>query len=321
MAQSTRILVRELIEPHLDYDLPTDYDELLSMEQEDIDFLFDHVREVLFSHGISVRFQSSYSSLDRYILLLSVFDRHIDVSAPRMLGNGAIHDVVFAEEQDRNSRSILDLTGPQTILPAEKVEPSTLRRELERLNDLLLSQNISVDCYSDISDIDLYRFITEAVLNTSIEVPDDPDEIVQFIYEEYNPDCQYILDLSIEKFLTNLQQPDWDDAFAMLGSTVVASTATRRLRHEEAVNHIAEVRAKYSMLYVESHATERTARTKDGGAIAEASVTWVDGYGRFSTTTRKETMYLELRLERVDENDATFQEWRVIAIQSDVLGM
>lgn len=90
--------------------------------------------------------------------------------------------------------------SPPVRLPAE-VSPEEVGSELERLFDLLRTNNISVHFARSVPEAEAYRFIVEEVLDREIEDIRMDGLSLNFLYEEFHPDDEQDALMAAEDFL------------------------------------------------------------------------------------------------------------------------
>ncbi len=81
-----------------------------------------------------------------------------------------------------------DLIGKPDFAFAETLSEKALMTELKRLLDLLEEHQVVVDCISDISDLEVYKFITEKLFQEEIMHIPGSNMICHFTFSEFYPD-------------------------------------------------------------------------------------------------------------------------------------
>ena len=100
-----------------------------------------------------------------------------------------LDDMTEFESQFENAKqiSVREKMGNPTIKPLVDIPDSELNNELNNLLELLYQNNIVVDFIHPPDDREIYRFITEELLN---EITDDihiSGWFCHFIYEDFYP--------------------------------------------------------------------------------------------------------------------------------------
>jgi hypothetical protein len=110
------------------------------------------------------------------------------------------------ERQFENAKriSIRELLGSPTFRSVDEIPPEKLEAEVDRVLDLLSRIDVVVDCLADVSDEDLYRFLTTELINEKIDDIKIEGMRHCFIYEEFHPNDEYDAKSSAEHFLWNL---------------------------------------------------------------------------------------------------------------------
>lgn len=110
------------------------------------------------------------------------------------------------ERQFENAKriSIRELLGSPTFRSVDEIPPEKLEAEVERVLDLLSRIDVAVDCLADVSDEDLYRFLTTELINEKIDDIKIEGMKHCFIYEEFHPNDEYDAKSSADQFLWNL---------------------------------------------------------------------------------------------------------------------
>ena len=81
-----------------------------------------------------------------------------------------------------------DLIGRPDFINAESLSEKALHVELKKLLDLLEDNQIVVDCISEISDLEVYKFITEKLFLEEILHMPGSNMICHFTFSEFYPE-------------------------------------------------------------------------------------------------------------------------------------
>lgn len=133
------------------------------------------------------------------------FEYHQEGMPPQAEGEWLDYVTEF-ERQFENARqiSVRERIGNPEVRPLAQIPDSELEVELDRLFDLLGQHNIAIDFLHEQSDREIYRFISEELLD---EVTDDmhiPGMVSHFIYEQFHPNDEDDITQSIDEFLYGL---------------------------------------------------------------------------------------------------------------------
>ena len=90
-----------------------------------------------------------------------------------------------------------------------------LAGELDRLFELLFENDIAIDFLHEQNDREMYRFITEEMLEEEIDDIQIPGMVSHFIYEEFHPNDEDDITDAIEEFLFTLFNGDFKDPQGM----------------------------------------------------------------------------------------------------------
>jgi hypothetical protein len=101
-----------------------------------------------------------------------------------------LHEIEEFERQfDQASQvSVRRYVGDPPVRPLGEIPPAELPQETERLLELLRSNNIEICFGRDISDQEMYRFITEEIFAQEIAEIRIDGLTLSFLYEEFHPD-------------------------------------------------------------------------------------------------------------------------------------
>jgi hypothetical protein len=77
--------------------------------------------------------------------------------------------------------------GNPKLRPADEIPDSEIGTELEQLVELLYANNVVIDFINDIEEREAYLFITEELLNETMDDVRIPDMYSHFIYEDFHP--------------------------------------------------------------------------------------------------------------------------------------
>lgn len=115
----------------------------------------------------------------------------------------------YIEEFERQFENAKQVTVRERLgFPSFKllgeIAPGRLNAELEDVLEFLLWRGISVDCLADVSDEELYRFITTELVNEEMDDIQIEGMRTCFIYEEFHPNDEYDAKSEAERFIWDL---------------------------------------------------------------------------------------------------------------------
>ncbi|HCA80893.1 MAG TPA: hypothetical protein DEP53_14285 [Bacteroidetes bacterium] len=110
------------------------------------------------------------------------------------------------ERQFENAKrvTVRGYLGFPLFKPISEIAAKNLAAELDDVLVLLDQNDISVDCLADVSDEDLYQFITTELINEEIDDMRIEGMMTCFIYEEFHPNDDYDARRGAEHFLWDL---------------------------------------------------------------------------------------------------------------------
>ena len=88
---------------------------------------------------------------------------------------------------DAVQKTVAEIIGNPIFTPVSQVDPSKMDEELDKILETLGTHNIALDYDDEVASSEIYRFITEELINHEMDVMDMPDMITHYIYEEFYP--------------------------------------------------------------------------------------------------------------------------------------
>lgn len=144
------------------------------------------------------------------------FEGHSEEMSPQAEGEWLDYITEFERQfEDARQISVRERIGNPEVKPLEQVPASELDAELDRIFELLDQNNIAIDFLHEQDDREMYRFITEELLD---EMTDDihvPGMVSHFIYEEFHPNDEDDIAQSIDEFLYALFKEELKDQEGM----------------------------------------------------------------------------------------------------------
>ena len=131
-----------------------------------------------------------------------LFEGHSEEMSPQMEGEWLDYITEF-ERQFENARQITvrERLGSPDVKPLTQVSDSELAAELERILELLDQNNVAVDFIHEQDDREMYRFITEELLDETTDDIRIPGMSSDFIYEEFYPNDEDDITQALDEFL------------------------------------------------------------------------------------------------------------------------
>ena len=138
--------------------------------------------------------------------------------------------------------------GNPTFIPLAEIPPDRLESELGNVMEFLSLHDIGVDCLAEVSNEELYRFITSELIHQ--EIDDIRIEGMRhcFIYEEFHPNDEHDAKMSAESFLFHLFDRHEEYAIHDVAEDEVYDPAGKRITREDMANLIRSFHARYVAL-------------------------------------------------------------------------
>lgn len=123
---------------------------------------------------------------------------------PEMENEFLNHIMAFENAwKDAKRITLYEFLGKPAFRRIDELQPDEISTELERIYSLMLEHQVRLDTICEVSDYELYRFITEELF---LEEKDDmrvPGMMSGYIYEEFYPNHEYDLNRHSEEFLNS----------------------------------------------------------------------------------------------------------------------
>ena len=144
------------------------------------------------------------------------FEDHNEEMSPQAESEW-LDNIAEFERQFENARTITvrERIGDPQVKPLADLAGAELAGELDRLFELLSENDIAVDFLHEQTDREMYRFLTEELLEEEIDDIQIPGMVSHFIYEEFHPNDEDDITDAIEEFLFTLFNGDFKDPQGM----------------------------------------------------------------------------------------------------------
>ncbi len=110
----------------------------------------------------------------------------------------------FEEQYENAARiTIFKLIGEPKFKPLSELTDEEFSTELDRLYQILIEHEISLDTLAEVDDREIYRFITEELFHEAIDDMKIPGLMNCFIYEDFHPNAKLDIELAIDNFLNS----------------------------------------------------------------------------------------------------------------------
>jgi hypothetical protein len=144
------------------------------------------------------------------------FEDHNEEMSPQAESEW-LDNIAEFERQFENTRTITvrERIGDPQVKPLADLADAELAGELDRLFNLLSENDIAVDFLHEQNEREIYRFLTEELLEEEIDDIQIPGMVSHFIYEEFHPNDEDDITDAIEEFLFTLFNGDFKDPQGM----------------------------------------------------------------------------------------------------------
>jgi hypothetical protein len=198
-----------------------------------------------------------------------------DSSLPADVEGEWLEQVAEFERQfsAKGRTSVRAFVGDPPVRPLASIPPSELESELEELLGVLFANNVVVHFGRPVSDAEVYRFITEELLDQEIDDIRMEAMTHSFLYEEFHPDEAADARLSAEDFFMALFSRDRRILWRVLCKEEIRDAAGRESSPERFMKCVEEFYARVAGFT--SHGTEVTGVEVEGVyATVRAVVSW-----------------------------------------------
>ncbi|MEQ8682415.1 MAG: hypothetical protein RLO17_00610 [Cyclobacteriaceae bacterium] len=107
------------------------------------------------------------------------------------------------------TKKVKEVIGKPSFPPEKSLSDEELPKVLDDLTDLLHTHEISLSVLYETPDREIYRFITEELLEEEMQIIPIPGMFTQFTYEEFHPNDEEDLRQYTEEFLKMLLSLDF----------------------------------------------------------------------------------------------------------------
>ncbi len=101
--------------------------------------------------------------------------------------------------KDAKQVSLYEFLGKPPYRKIDDLREADIHEELNRLNELMFQHQVGLDTICEVSEQELYRFITEELFLEEIDEMHIPGMITHYTYEEFHPNHAY----DIERYSTD----------------------------------------------------------------------------------------------------------------------
>jgi hypothetical protein len=159
----------------------------------------------------------------------------------------------YFEDFDRQleeapSISVRKRIGNPRLRQADDIPDSEMEEELDKLLEMLYANNIVIDFLHDIEDRDAYIFITEELLDETMDDVRIPDMYSHFIYEEFHPNDEDDVELWTGEFLDTFFKEGTERFFIPIGDQELYDPNGNAISQEKFKKQIDDFHALYPVI-------------------------------------------------------------------------
>ena len=207
----------------------------------------------------------------------------------------------YFEDFDHQLEAALPVTvrrriGNPKIRPVDEIPDSEMAEELDKLLELLYANTVVIDFIHDIDDREAYLFITEELLDETMNDVRIPDMYSHFIYEEFHPNDQDDVELWSGEFMDTFFKEGTEGFFIPIGDKELYDAQDRRISVEEFKNQIDDFHAAYPAITEVKYEIVNM-NLEDDYATVETRIDWA-GLKKNEQTMKRHQGLSTLRLKR-----------------------
>lgn len=168
--------------------------------------------------------------------------------------------------------SVRERIGNPTIRPLSDIPDTELENELDQLLELLYANNIVVDFINEVDDREVYRFITEELLDEMMDDIRIPEMYSHFTYEEFHPNDEADTKECAEDFLHAFFEHDDEELTLAIGEDELKDGQGHPISPEEFKTLLDGFHGTYIAIMAFSVQAERTTIDGDHARVEVATV-------------------------------------------------
>lgn len=186
--------------------------------------------------------------------------------------------------------------GNPKIRPADEIPDSEIEAELDQLIELLYENNVVIDFIHDIEDRAAYIFITEELLDETMDDIRIPDLYSHFVYEEFHPNDEDDINLWSSEFLDTFFKEGTEAFFIPIGNHELYDADGHRISEEEFKKQISDFHILYPAI-TEFNYEISSLNIEGDYATVEVKTSWA-GLNKHEQTILRHRGTSILRLKR-----------------------
>jgi hypothetical protein len=138
--------------------------------------------------------------------------------------------------------------GNPKLRPADDIPDEEIGQELDRLLKLLNTHTVVIDFIHEIDDREAYLFITEELLDETMDDVRIPDMYSHFIYEEFHPNDTDDVEMWSGEFMDVFFKEGTDAFFIPMAEKELYDANGHRITTEEFKKQIDDFHLAYSVI-------------------------------------------------------------------------
>jgi hypothetical protein len=207
----------------------------------------------------------------------------------------------YFEDFDRQLEEAPPITvrkriGNPHLRPADDIPDSEMEEELGKLIELLYANNIVIDFLHDIEDREAYLFITEELLDETMDDIRIPDMYSHFIYEEFHPNDEDDVELWTGEFLDTFFKEGTGGFYIPIGDKELFDADGNPITQNEFKNEIDQFHARYPVI-TEYNYEIRSLHVEGNYAVVQVETLWI-GLNQIEQAMIRHEGLSTLRLKR-----------------------
>ena len=206
------------------------------------------------------------------------FEGHSEEMSPQMEGEWLDYITEFERQfEDPKQISVREKIGNPDVKSLAQIPDSEIATELDQILERLYQNNIAIDFLHEQDEREMYRFITEELLDEMTDDIDIPGMVSHFIYEEFHPNDQDDITQAIDEFLYALFKEELKDPESMFYFSIsqenMHDTDGNFMSVEEFKGFVSDFYEAYPVITDYSFEVENTLIEGDT-SITEAYIEW-----------------------------------------------
>ncbi len=152
----------------------------------------------------------------------------------------------FEKQFEKSKRTtVRKFVGEPNFKPLNEIPDNEVEKELNDVLDFLELHNIIIDSVAGVPDRELYRFITEELLDVETDEIRIEGMMHHFIYEEFHPNDEYDVKRDAEDFLSGLFWLEADLASHRVAKEGVLDARGEPITHQQMLKAINDFRSSF----------------------------------------------------------------------------